>query len=437
MKIMKTTIVMMLLCAASLYAQQEMTVEDAITIGLKNNFDIQIARHTAEIQENNTGLGTAGFLPTVNASGDLQMLTSDQQTNSPFSFGKSDTRNAGSQIALNWTLFDGFRMFIDNSRYKELAKLGKFQSKNSIENTVVEILRDYFNLVQQEQLLDVAKNTREVSETRLSKERVRNELGAASSTDLLNAQVSFNNDEADVLNQELQVLIAAKDLNILLGRDPSTPVSVKKEIIIPPFEMDLEELIRLAEERNSILTVARQNKIVADHNAQLASAFFYPTITLNATYGYADRLVSSSSDRFPDDINTKSTDGVIGLTLSYNLFNGNRDRINLQNARIEARNRELELQDSRNQLAGLVREKLVTFQKRMELVRLEQQNVVAAEQNLELQQDRFQIGATSSLEFRDAQVNLSRAQTTLIVARYQARITALEIQQLTGELNVD
>ena len=120
------------------------------------------------------------------------------------------------------------------------------------------------------------------------------------------------------------------------------------------------------------------------------------------------------------------------MTLSLNLFNGFRDKINLQNARIEAKNQELALQDTRNQLAGLMREKYETFRQRLKLMELEQQNVVAAQQNLDLQADRYQIGAATSLEFRDAQVNLIRSQATLVVARYQARITRLEIEQLSG-----
>jgi outer membrane protein TolC len=108
----------------------------------------------------------------------------------------------------------------------------------------------------------------------------------------------------------------------------------------------------------------------------------------------------------------------------------------LQTAHLEAENRELALQDVRNRLAGLVREKLETFQKRIELVELEVHNVAAAEQNLRLQQDRYQIGTSSSLEFRDAQVNLIRAQSVLITAGYQARITRLEIEQLTGSLSI-
>jgi outer membrane protein TolC len=72
----------------------------------------------------------------------------------------------------------------------------------------------------------------------------------------------------------------------------------------------------------------------------------------------------------------------------------------------------------------------------MELIDLEEQNVVAAEKNLQLNQDRYSIGAASSLEFRDAQVNLIRSQSTLIVARFQARITRLELEQLMGNWEI-
>ena len=87
-------------------------------------------------------------------------------------------------------------------------------------------------------------------------------------------------------------------------------------------------------------------------------------------------------------------------------------------------------------MGATVREKLETFYKRMELIGLEEQNVIAAQKNLQLNQDRYDIGAASSLEFRNAQVNLTRSQSTLIVARYQSRITRLELEQLMGNWEI-
>jgi len=90
-----------------------------------------------------------------------------------------------------------------------------------------------------------------------------------------------------------------------------------------------------------------------------------------------------------------------------------------------------------NQLAGLVSEKNTTFNQRVKKVQLEEENVVTAGQNLELQKERYAIGASDSLNFRDAQVNMVRANVSLIVARYEARITHLEIEQLIGNIEIE
>jgi outer membrane protein TolC len=413
-----------------------MTAEEAIRIGLKQNFDIQIARNDEKIAINNEGKGTAGFLPTLDLTGNYQKAKADQETNSPFSFGSTTSDNLNGRLSLNWTLFDGFGMFVNNDQYKQLATLGEYQSRNIIETTVVAILSAYYNLVQQEQLLDVARNAKEISKTRLDKEKVKQDLGGASSTDYLNAQVSYNNDNSTFINQELRRLIAQKDLNILLGRNVDTPVQVAKQIIIPDFTYNYDQILEMAIKQNSRLIVARQAKKVADNNVSLNSVYFYPRLSLIANYGYDERKVISDRPGFEDPVETISRDGLIGLNLTWNIFNGMRDKIDRQNAQIEAKNQAYSLQDQQNRISGDVREKLETYNKRMMLIDLEEQNVIAAEKNLQLNQDRYDIGAASSLEFRDAQVNLIRSQSTLIVARFQARITRLELEQLMGNWEI-
>ena len=430
------SLIIILNVACLVQAQQIMTAEDAIRIGLKNNFDIQIAYNQEEIAKNNQDKGLSGFLPTLDLSGNIQNSTANQQTNSPFSFGNSRSNNLGGQISLNWTLFDGFSMFVNKDQYDQLAKLGEYQARNLIESTVVTILSAYFNLVQQEQLLEVAKNASEISKTRLDREKVRQEIGGASSTDFWNAQVSYNNDNSILINQELRRLIARKDLNILLGRNVDTPVNVVQQILIPDLPYSYEEILEFAKKQNSLLIVARQNKEVADNNVALRQSFFYPRLSFIANYAYNESDVDSDSPRFTEPIETISRNTIVGLNLSFNLFNGFRDKIDWQNARLEAKNSSLALKDQENRLAATVREKLETFYKRLELIGLEEQNVIAAQKNLQLNQDRYDIGAASSLEFRDAQVNLTRSQSTLIVARYQARITRLELEQLMGNWEI-
>ncbi len=431
---MKKTMFLCLVITASLWAQQKLSLDEAIKLGLKNNFDIRIARNSAEIAENNRGKGTAGFLPSLDASAGANRGETDTKTNSPFSFGSLTSKSWNGQIALTWTLFDGMKMFVDKKRYDELAELGKFQARFNIENAVVRIMQAYFNVVQQQQLLDVAERTLAISAERLKKEETRNRIGGASSTDLMNARVSYNNDRSQKINQELRLQIAIKDLNIALGTDPKKEWDVEEVIAVPPLDMSYDEIQQLAQKQNSALAVAQKDKIVAEQIVEINKSPFYPRLALTGSYGYTDQLLERQKSY---DISSQTTDLRGGLSLSWNLFDGMRHSIDLQNARLEAKNKAIALEKAKNLLAGLIREKYDTYIKRVELAKIEEENVRAAVQNLNLNKERYDLGAATSLEFRDAQTKLVRAEASLISARYQARISRLEIDQLIGRIGVE
>lgn len=413
-----------------------LSVQEAIRIGLHNNYAIRVARTTAEIARNNVGLGTAGFLPRLDTRGSWRYDAVNERTGAPTSFGNQDTRLWNSAVQLDWTLFDGFRMFADRQRYVDLSGAGTEQARDRIETTVVEIMRSYFNLVQQEQLLDVARETRDISRTRLDREAVRQQLGGVSSTDLLNARVDYNQDQSALLDRKLAAAIAAKDLNILLARDPRTPIRVEKEITVPPLPGTFQELLDMARVQNSTLRTARYNLQAARAGVRIARSVFWPQLSLSGSYGYSDRSLLGQDVAPAADRTSRSIDAGLGLVLSFNLFNGGVDRINLGNARLEELNRQLELRQLEDRLAGLMRETVTTYHTQVEKVQLEAQNMDTARQNLERQKERYALGASDSLDFRDAQVNYAQAQVRLIVARFAARVSLHEIQQLTGRLEV-
>jgi len=415
-----------------------MTLEEAVSIGLRNNFDIQIARNTAEAASNDTGKGTAGFLPTLDSEGSLGYDTTFYHGSTTPPGGNQDYRTYGSLLSLQWTLFDGFRMFADNRRYRELALQGEEEARDIIETTVVSIMRAYLDLVRQEQLLDVAATNRDISKDRLEREEIRRSLGGASSTDLLNARVNFNTDQTLLLDQELRVNIARKELNILLVREPDEGLNVRKEIDVPLLELSLDELQQRGRDASATLQAAHHRMLATQEQVKIADASFWPQVLLGGQYGYTDRSLreSGKSAALPFG-DTRTRDAAATLQLRFNLFNGNIDRINAQNARLSARSAALSRADIQQRLAGSMYELYKTFVQQVEVVGLETQNVVTAEQNMQLQKERYMTGAADSLDFRDAQVNVLRAQSALITARYQARIALINIQQLIGVIAIN
>ena len=74
------------------------------------------------------------------------------------------------------------------------------------------------------------------------------------------------------------------------------------------------------------MIVALKSREISNQNVKLAKSIFSPRLSLGSSYNYSDRTISGSA-RFEEDINSKSKEGLIGLYLSWNLFNGFRNKI--------------------------------------------------------------------------------------------------------------
>lgn len=421
----------------SVISAQKFSLQDVIKIGLENNFDIRIAKENKKISDNNIGLGTASFLPKVDLTGSYGYTDTEQETNSPFSFGNTQTTSISGSIALNWTLFDGFKMFANNRYYQSLEKLSEETTKNVIENNVIGISRAFFNLVRAKQLYDSGDSTLAISKKRFEKIKSAKELGTVSTTDYLNSEVLVSNDISNLYRLELEVHNAKRQLLILIGKSPDEDIEINTEITLNSLMYSLSEMYELASKNNSKLNINKKTVEFQKENVILSRGNYFPTISLQSSYSYSDRSTATNNPNYSNDITSTSKDAFIGLNLTYNIFNGFKDNITYQNSKINLEIAKLEAQRIENELMGEVKEKFDTFNNQLKIIELESRNLKAAEQNIRLMEEKYDLGVVSSLEFRDAQLLLANARNSKIIAEYNAKITYLEINQLTGLLEIN
>src|SRR5690606_28453450 len=152
-------------------SQTVMTLEEAVALALENNYDIKLVSTDVAIAENNVNIGNAGMLPTVNA--DVSAAAAIQNTTQTLLSGETRSlRNAESQssaygASLDWTIFDGLRMFTRYEQLKEFKALGEANLQAAILNTVYEVVSNYFSLVQQKQLIAATQTALDLSAFRL------------------------------------------------------------------------------------------------------------------------------------------------------------------------------------------------------------------------------------------------------------------------------
>lgn len=418
--------------AGTTRAQEVLTLEQAVTEAVENNYSISIARNNAEIADNNVSAGNAGFLPKVDLNGQIRRSVSDTQQE--FISGQANDRDGAvsdaysAGVALDWTLFDGLAMFVSLDMLKGNRRAAELQLKAEIENLVAELTDYYFRIVRQNYLIKVTEESIALSEERLRIVNDKYELGSASKLELLQAQVDLNTDRSSLLTEKASLKNMKVKFNRMLGRDIDTPFEISDTILVDSA-LDFAALKDGALTQNSSLQLASVNLEMAELSVQTYRAKLFPELSFFASYDYSH---SESESGF---LLTNTLQGyTYGLRLSYNLFDGFNKYRNIENASIDKMSGELELLDMKLFILASLRQTFNNYEKNLELVSFEENNLEVARETLDIAFDRLRLGAYSPLELREAQRNYVLAQSRLISAMYAARINENDLMKISGRL---
>ena len=170
-KILFRSLILIFFCVCSTHAQEVLTLESAIKIALENNYEIKIASNNLQIEKTNVAVGNAGMLPTIAASvvdnNSVQNSSQTRQDGAETELDNAKNNSVSYGVGLDWTIFDGFRMFARMNQLKELQKLGEAQLKLTLITKISDINAAYYDLVQQQQQLAALDTTIVISNQRL------------------------------------------------------------------------------------------------------------------------------------------------------------------------------------------------------------------------------------------------------------------------------
>ena len=414
------------------FSQETLTLRNAIEITLANNFSISIARNESKIAANNSTIGNAGFLPTLDATGSYVKSQSD--TKQEYFDGrtidktgaKSSNLNAG--LNLNWTVFDGFEMFANINMLKELRRLGEANFKSEVENNLADVTETYYNLIREKQVLDVLKETITISEERVRIAQSKKDVGSGSKFDLRQAQVDLNEDRSNLLKEELTYEQLKVSLNQLMGRDVNSDFNVGDTIIVDK-NLDLEELKNLTLERNTSLDIAKKNLNLSEINLSLARSELYPRISLTGGYNYTN---SESAAGFIKSNKNYSLN--FGLSASLNLFNGLNTSRNIENAEIDIESSKLGFEQIKTSIEANLLNTHKKYLNSLQLVQLEEENLTIAQESVDIALEKLKLGNITPLEFRETQHKLIDAKSRLVSAQFDAKTAETELLRLSGQL---
>lgn len=437
MKMMRYCFLLSALVTVNVCFGQVLTLEEAISTALKNNYNILLARIDSSVAALDNSYANAAFIPQINATAGRVWNVNAQKVE--FADGrKRDTsglknNNLTANVALNWTLFDGLRMFAARDRLAELVRLGELGIKNEVVNTVAGVITTYYNVVQEKQQLKAIEEQMSINAERVKLADRKLSVGLGTRQELLQAQTDLNAQKSAQLGQRTAIEQLKQQLNQAMGVDIARSYDVLDTIPINP-SIQLEDIRSVAEANNPQLLIARKNIDIANIALRERKAEFWPTLSFTSAYNFTRQNNNAVVNVVSQPLFSLNRGLNYGFTLSVPILNNFNTRRLVKQAKLDITRQEILLDQQRLQLDLNIYNAFKTYQFQKQALDLEEANIQLAKDNVTIAFERYRLGVSTYLELRDAQQSLETAYNRLIAARYNTKVAETELLRLRGDL---
>lgn len=428
---------MLLLVSARSFSQDTLTVESAVATALHNNYDILLSRQdSASVAVTNT-YRNAVFLPTLNANSTL-LFNNNSQTSRLASGTERKgsgirSNNINAALALNWTLFDGFRMFILRQQLDASIIAGNLTIRNQVMNTVSDVIKTYYDIVRQKQLLKNIEEQMTLSSDRLQLAQYKLDIGVGIKPDVLQAQIDNNTQRAAQLNQLTIIDQRKHDLNRLMNVPQTVNYEVVNTIKVQS-DLLLGNLLNNITETSPALQLAKNNIDLAKINVKEARASRFPTIAFTSAYNFNRTSNSTVVNPAFQPLFTLNKGFNYGLTASIPILNHFTVKQQIKQAEITVNYQQLQYENQQSVITTNILNAYRSYVGQKQIVAVNDSSIALARENLTIERERYRLGATTFIELRQAEDNLATAVTNSITTRYNLKIAETELLRLRGEL---
>jgi outer membrane protein TolC len=419
---------------ARLYAQTVVSLDDVLKAAVEHNFDLKIARNEVATTATNATIGAAGFLPTVDISGNYNYSISNVVTTFTGAIPDQNitgaaSQNYGANVNLRYTIFDGLKPVYKLRQSKLQVALSTTRYQQAIENTLFQVIQAYYNLALLQEDYRIANDKLIFTKRQLERVNTQRQYGQGSEVERLNLLTTYNSDSTQLLRLQLSQRQAVQQLNKVIGT-AYLPDAVLVEVA-PDLDLSLtyDALVEATLKNNLAVVNAQQTLENAQLDLQITKTELYPKLSTTISYGY-----SGSSNDAGIVASNSSFGPSFGLGLSYNLYAAGIVKRTKEQNRLNIENRELSLQSTRYNLEQDVKDAFINHENNVALITIEQSNVSISKTSFERITEAYQLGQATLTQYQQAELNYIQAQQRVVAARYNAKLSEWQLRRLAGLL---
>ncbi|HEX2781270.1 MAG TPA: TolC family protein [Gemmatimonadaceae bacterium] len=410
------------------------TVDEAIRLARQNVPAAVQARGTERTNRAAVRSAYGSLLPSLSVSlGAIRQLPSGATTRLNPTTGVRETLpnqpwTYSNGLSANMTLFNGGQSLYDIRTARANVESGEATSVAQEFAVALDVSQQYYNALAARESEAAARVQLQLAEQQLRYSATRVRAGVATKSDSLRSLIQVGTAQLALLTGQTNLRSANAALTRLVG-SPRAVTAAPEDTLLPPLDsaaLDTTALGALAM-RGPAVRQAEAAYDAARTTRRAARAPYLPSVT--ASYSRA----GSGQARFGFGEDPYTYGGSFALRLSYPLFDQFSREERVVRADVAEDNASAALRDARLAARQLLVQNVDLLRTAQERARVQQISVLAAEEDLRVQQQRYNAGASTLLDVLTSQTQLAQAQTALIQARFDARVARARLESLIGQ----
>lgn len=430
------------------HAQQsvkQLTIKEAIDIALKNNFQIKQAQNNLARAKYQEKAAFYDFFPDLNASLSYNQTRGTQFNQFNLTFDDQFVENASGSIRTSVNIFDGFRN-INTLRASQNSVISQEeQLERAKEDLIFNVATQYLTILLDKQLLKIAKENLGAQLKQLEQVRAQVEVGSRPVADQYNQESVVAQNELAVIQRENTLNNDKLRLVRFLQVDPMQEYEFVTPEIVDNVDFksySVSDLVNKALNTRRDLKAQQASINAAYYSYKASIAGHYPSLNFSA--GYATNYayieiggVAVPRPSFSDQFWDQNVNNFIGLSLQIPIFNRFAIQNQIEGAKVQYKNAQLQLDNLKLGVIQEVRQAYadyISFRAQLESA---DKALISARKALETQQERYNIGASTLIELTQANAQFVEASSNRAQALFRVIFQQQLIEYYVGKINPD
>lgn len=427
------------------------SLQECIAYAQVHNIQIQLQELNVRMSEVNLTASKGNMLPNLNAGAAHTYQygqTIDRFTNT---FVNDRVLNQNFFVSSSLTVFSGMQNYntVQQNKYSlQASEFGVQQTKYDISMNVANA---YLNILFQEDQRDIAKKQMALTQSQVDRMQKLVDAGATARGTLLDLQTQLATENVNVVTAENNVVIAYLSLTQLMNLDSTEGFIIVRPTLEIPNEAILaespEQIFTSAQATQPGIKQADANVMSAEKSVDVAYGALSPTLTVQGSLGTGYSGAAQNAEIVPAGIDTigytsggdlvlvpgfdynystvpfseqldNNFNQTFGIQLNVPLFNRMQVSSNIQRAKIQYQNAQLNADLARQTLDKNIQQAHADAKAALEKYHAQQAALAAAEVAYRYTEEKFNVGAVNVIDYTTAKNKLALAEANLVQAKY-------------------